>query len=132
MIVTTDDILAQLEKAGVTAYLTTTPERHEANGKDCAHVTFRVKRAKLIGYLWKHREFKKAPAMLHADVGWPRIEFRSRGGSLGLGSLQVALGVFSGRGYADIDEFNPLESWQDFIDHQRHEVLFKGNAQGTS
>ena len=113
-------IVAQLDAAGVLPFVRslTTQEGTTDHG---AHVGGMLDTFRAINYLVRHPRFKEAPAQLHAEVGFPRIEFRSHGGAFGSGSLQVVIGP-TGKFYADLDRWNPLESVEDCVKHNLFEV----------
>jgi hypothetical protein len=116
----TSDILAQLLEADVLRYAVSLIE-HDATKAQGAHISGRFQMA-ILKYLPNHPEFKFGPALLHAEVGTPRIEFRSLKGAFGDGSLQIVINLKDGRFYADVDNFNPYESWGEFMKHNVLEV----------
>ncbi len=116
---TCEAIVTQLAAAGVTPFVRSVTA-HEATGDDCAHVFGAIDAAGAVTHLVHHRSFRVAPAKLHADVGFPRVEFRGLGGAFGEGSLQVVIGPDGF--YADIDRWNPLESVTGLLKHNAFEV----------
>lgn len=127
-----DTILArirgQLYRAGLEDYLVTAID-HPAVPGNRAHISGTIKK-RAVWYLLRHKLFRKAPARLHPEVGKVRVEFRSLEGMLGAGSLQVVVGVWSGRYEADIDIYNPLQSVESLIRHNVEEVIFKKEEVG--
>src|SRR5688500_9593297 len=61
--------------------------------------------------------------LLHADVGDPRIEFRSHTGKLGKGSLQIVINTDTGTCYADCDRWSPYADLVGVVGHLFGEVL---------
>jgi hypothetical protein len=46
---------------------------------------------------------------LHADIGEPRCEYRSKRGTLGKGSLQLVINQQTGKFWADVDKASPYD-----------------------
>jgi hypothetical protein len=110
-------VLLQLDKAGVLEHCKTVVPGE-------AKVTGRVSLLAL-NHLRKHPQFSPpVPAILHgADVGSPRIEFRSyRGAFEDDTSLQVVINPKTGAFYADLDRFNPTQDVHGFLAHNILEV----------
>lgn len=81
-------------------------------------------RPELIDKLKQDKRFCCGPwHLLHADVGEPRVEFRSHTGSLGKGSLQIVINTETDRYYMDLDRFSPYSDLVGVFGHLFGEVV---------
>lgn len=81
----------------------------------------------LIEHLRTDKQFASGVFhLLHkADVGTPRVEFRSHRGTLQKGSLQMVINRRTGTFYADVDRFPVYSDVVGALGHFFGEVLFK-------
>lgn len=97
--ITSGDTLEQLAAAGVLPFL----GEYHVDGKNVDGAV--VDLDGLLAHLRKHPEFKEGifAGKHRKKLGPKRCDFRSHTGSLGYGSLQVAVGCERRRVHADID-----------------------------
>src|SRR5687767_15057143 len=99
---TVDEVLASMLGADVLRFAISLVE-HGPTADHGAHISGRF-RLDVLEYLRRHPHFKGGPALLHGEVGTPRMEFRSFRGAFQEGSsLQIVVNLRDGRFYADHD-----------------------------
>ena len=107
---TAEDVLRQLEAAGLRRYLRAYQFNHGA-------VTGRMD---LLGILRLRALTNVCEGPLHglhADVGDDRLDFRSDRGAFGPGSLQIVVDRLTGRFYADVDAYSPYMDAVNWFGH---------------
>lgn len=111
------DVLAQIDKAGLSGYLEGVPLATASS------VTGRFRLAALEALAADPRFATGLLYQLHKDVGGDLTEYRAYRGELGPGSLQIVVDKRTGRFYADLDNFNPYQDVVDAVGHAFGEVI---------
>lgn len=116
MLITESEALRQITRAGLLDYLTITGVTQSS-----VHGKLNLEAVPLLS---GDKRFARGVLYgLHRDVGTDLTDFRSFGGELGKGSLQIVVDTKTGDCYCDVDRFSPYGDVVGFLGHAFAEVV---------